>query len=713
MNDGFQWVDFYKEFADKLLTYKNNRTELIEKVKAIYENIGLPLPTLEKDNQLVDIDPFTVFGLFNKGKLGDKRTKIVDEIRRLFDVKTETPVSFNGLPVLSNSNAVFYNFVGERDDEDFNYLWKLFEAALSYAADRTRDSLQNVSKYFELVVKMKYNGSAFVSMGLFWIAPHAFLSLDKRNVWYIYKSGYIPKSVVSSLPKIEKKIAADNYWKIVKILNDYLQSGVSKLKDFKDLSFAAWNCYNEEVKKEKKAKKGDKLADKDVRPRYWLYAPGEGAEMWDKFREQGVMGLGWHELGNLSDFKSKGEMKAAMEAKIDPDKNHASSAHATWQFVHDMRPDDIVFVKKGVQLLVGRGVVTSEYNYDRSVDEHYPNLRNVRWTHKGEWKLSDSTVQKKSFAQKTLTDITSADYVGQLNALFNDDEAYSSKNFLDEVYIKEDDYYTLVELLDRKKNIILQGAPGVGKTFTAKRLAYSMMDVKDQNRVMMVQFHQSYTYEDFVEGFRPAGGNAGFEIKKGPFYRFCTEAKGHSENKYFFIIDEINRGNLSKIFGELFMLIENDKRGTPLQLMYSDEKFSVPKNVYIIGTMNTADRSLAMLDYALRRRFAFFEMTPGFETDGFKKEKDRLSSEKFNRLIDCVKELNKEIAKDDSLGEGFCVGHSYFCNLKEASEKTLANIVKYEIVPLLNEYWYDEPGKAKEWAEKLRSAINNTGSASK
>lgn len=256
-----------------------------------------------------------------------------------------------------------------------------------------------------------------------------------------------------------------------------------------------------------------------------------------------------------------------------------------------------------------------------------------------------------------------------------------------------------------KRNVILQGAPGVGKTFAAKRLAYSMMGCKDQNRVMMVQFHQSYTYEDFIEGFRPSSTSNNFEIKKGAFANFCQKAAEDPDNEYFFIIDEINRGNLSKIFGELFMLIENDKRGNALQLLYSGDKFSVPPKLYIIGMMNTADRSLAMLDYALRRRFAFFEMKPGFESEGFRDYKMALGSTKFDSLIDCVEKLNAVIAADDSLGEGFCIGHSYFCNLTAITDKALSNIVEYEMVPLLKEYWYDELIKVKDWTEKLRSSI--------
>ena len=155
------------------------------------------------------------------------------------------------------------------------------------------------------------------------------------------------------------------------------------------------------------------------------------------------------------------------------------------------------------------------------------------------------------------------------------------------------------------------------------------------------------------------------------------------------------------------MLIENDKRGTSLQLLYSDEKFSVPKNVYIIGMMNTADRSLAMLDYALRRRFAFFDIKPGFQTPGFREYCTSLDNEKFNKLISCVERLNENISSDDSLGEGFCIGHSYFCNLKPdtINDEWLSNIVEYELIPLLKEYWFDEAVKVKSWSEELRSAI--------
>lgn len=168
--------------------------------------------------------------------------------------------------------------------------------------------------------------------------------------------------------------------------------------------------------------------------------------------------------------------------------------------------------------------------------------------------------------------------------------SYTKSDFLKEVFMTEVDYDHLRAKLENKKNIILQGAPGVGKTFSAKRLAYSIIERKDDSQICFVQFHQSYSYEDFIEGYKP--NKDGFELQKGVFYNFCEKAKSNPEEQYFFIIDEINRGNLSKIFGELLMLIERDYRGEKTTLTYSGDEFCVPNNLYIIGMMNTSDRSL-------------------------------------------------------------------------------------------------------------------------
>lgn len=312
-------------------------------------------------------------------------------------------------------------------------------------------------------------------------------------------------------------------------------------------------------------------------------------------------------------------------------------------------------------------------------------------------------------AQGTLFKLTKSEYDFILDVIREENpletrnesvEKYSKEDFLEEVFMSEEKYDRIVSVLKKKKNIILQGAPGVGKTFAAKRLAYSVMGEKDESRIELIQFHQNYSYEDFMMGYKPEGES--FELKYGVFYRFCQKVANNPEKDYFFIIDEINRGNMSKIFGELLMLIENDYRGTKTTLAYNGQSFSVPKNLHIIGMMNTADRSLAMIDYALRRRFSFFDMEPGFDSEGFSKYQTKLNDETFDALISKVKELNKDITADNSLGKGFCIGHSYFCGIEECTAELLLEIIECDIIPMLSEYWFDDSGKLLHWENALR-----------
>lgn len=718
----FDWVDFYKDFANTLLQYKNNREILVEKVEKIYEITGIDMPTLERNKQLVDIDPFTIFGLFNKSSMTvDNRKKIISTVANLFDIKAPIPTSFDGIPLLNNQNATYYYFIDERDEDDIDTLWGLYESALMYANDSSSKNALMLSQYFDLAINKKGNGNSKITMGLYWIAPTQFLNLDQRNTWYIYESGKMPTDLVDSLPIVEDKISASKYFEIVDKLRTFLDSNQSIFKNFIELSFEAWR-YSEEVNRLKRAEKkqsnvrakGAALADDDIETiHYWIYSPGKGAKIWDECYDNNIMAIGWDAIGDLRAYNSKDEIKQVMNKHYDPSRSYIHSACATWEFANEMKPGDIVFAKNGMHLIIGRGIVKSDYIYDPQREE-YRNIRKVEWTDRGEWECS------RQSPMKTLTDITSfTDYVEQLNLFFDSDmlddaktletsyPTYDKARFLDSVYMDEDSYDTLVSLVKSKKNIILQGAPGVGKTFAAKRLAYSMMGVKDPNRVMMVQFHQSYSYEDFIMGFRPSEN--GFKLKHGVFYEFCKRAEVDSDNDYFFVIDEINRGNLSKIFGELFMLLESDKRGVALQLLYADEKFSIPENLYIIGMMNTADRSLAMLDYALRRRFAFFNLKPAFESDGFKAYQKDLNNDKFNKLIECIKQLNLAIKSDATLGEGFCIGHSYFCDLDKSEtyewEDSFSRIVEFELIPLLNEYWFDNVDMVNEWSNNLRSAI--------
>lgn len=826
----FEWINFYSEFATKLLEFKNNRAELIADIQSAYSAINMKLPKLEREDSIIDIDPFTVFGLFNKGITNANRIAILESFATVFNIKSKVPNNFDGIPVLNNLKATYYGFKDDRQATDIDNLWGLYESAINLAEKDDAANREIFTKWYDTVhdqLGIRWN----ITMGLYWIRPYEFINLDSINRWFIVDPDNMPVDFVNSVKKKLNKVPyAAEYLAIKDACLHALKDSDYEYKNFPELSYRAWivskqvnqekaevkgkksskaaflrwfaplihalrdlggsgtpaearakiieneqlsedeinetrgknnvNKFENEVafarnylvnagyidksvygiwtlteagksvdmtsvmasdifknvlssSPSKKEKNIDALADEDVHTvRYWLYAPGEGSCMWDEFYTSGIMAIGWGEIGDLSTFDSKDAMKIKMREVIDESLSYKNAAHATWQFANEMKIGDIVFVKKGMHQIIGRGVVMSDYEYDDTRDDEYKNIRQVDWTHNGKWPHPGQAVMK------TLTDITSyTDYVEKLNSLFEDETEedaedvektyppYTKEDFLSEVFMPEEEYEKLSGILRIKKNIIIQGAPGVGKTFAAKRIAFSMMGVKDVERVMMVQFHQSYSYEDFIMGFRPS--TDGFELKRGAFYNFCKKAEIDGDNDYFFIIDEINRGNLSKIFGELFMLIENDKRGVSLQLLYSDEKFSVPKNIYIIGMMNTADRSLAMLDYALRRRFAFFEIKPGFTTDGFRKYRMSLENEKFDKLIACVESLNNAISNDESLGDGFCIGHSYFCNLlpDTINDQVLSGIVEYELIPLLKEYWFDEPTKVKDWSSNLRSAI--------
>lgn len=708
MDKRFQWTEFYMELASALLPYKNNRSELIAKLKTIFADAGMNFPFKERGKEVYeDICPFTVFGSFNKGITNANRIALLEQFAKQFSIKSAVPTEFDGIPVVMNLSAWFFAYKENRGEHDIDNLWDLLEKAIAYSDEASTDNKNAFIAVYDTVTKqkmIKWN----ITMGLYWARPYTFINLDSTNRAFITDVDNMPHYFTTIFSDINKGLPdGRNYLFMCEQAKNALNQKEYEYHSFPELSYYAWKS-NQLGKTEETT---TTAVDSNIKEtNYWIYSPGDNASMWDEFYKSGIMGIGWDDVTDLKGFSSKEKIKDFMKKVYDPSYSYKNNAHCLWQFANEIKVGDVIFVKKGMHKIIGKGIVTSDYIYDTSRST-YKHIRKVDWQNKGEWEHPGQAVMK------TLTNISAyPDYVQKLIALFAEDTSeevseqkeikyplYSKDDFLNEVYMDEDTYNTLTELLEAKYNVILQGAPGVGKTFAAKRLAYSIMGQKDTSRVAMVQFHQSYSYEDFIQGYRPS--KDGFELENGTFYKFCKEAEEDNERPYFFIIDEINRGNLSKILGELMMLIEKDKRGEKIKLLYSNEWFTVPQNVRIIGMMNTADRSLALMDYALRRRFAFFDFAPAFSSEGFKNYLAEKNSQKLESLITAVESLNNTISSDESLGDGFRIGHSYFCTDGEITDEWLKSVVEYEVIPLIKEYWFDESTKVRDWSATLRSVI--------
>ena len=452
------------------------------------------------------------------------------------------------------------------------------------------------------------------------------------------------------------------------------------------------------------AKNLDFTSENNLKKNHWVIACGINSNQWDNFKDNNLIAIGWDSLGDLSKFKSKQEIfEKLKDERSENDPDPRNDALCCYDFVNSMKVNDIVFVKKGTSKLVAYGKIIGDYKYDENLSE-YRNIRSVEWINIKENDIDPIT-------GKTLTNFNKyPDTVEKyLKLMANDNNKDLEFNELKDTFFSEEFFNNIIDTLKVKKNIILQGPPGTGKTFISKKIAERITGKKEN--IFSIQFHQSYSYEEFVVGYKP-NSEGNFALQKGSLIQVCERAKQNENENFVMFIDEINRANISKVFGELLSLIENDKRGpeNAVKILYSenDINFYIPSNLYFVCAMNTADRSLKMVDYALRRRFSFFEFKPEFDKPEFKnflKDKN-VNAKTIDRIVNNISKVNQQISDDNfELGDGYCIGHSYFCpkgNLSDSfGDQWYEQIIEYEIKPLINEYYFDKPDQAAELIDTL------------
>jgi len=705
MTAQFTWVPIYQELAKELSGWQDRQGDLITFLEDLRSKDYTITPLKDQDENderflMKEIDPFTFFGVFNRGIKVNQRIAILLEMKKYFGLQSSPPDDFSGVPVLNAMKSWFIPFKASRDVGDVGRLWHVFQLALG--SDPLNDD--EFLKAFDDALTVKQT-NINLTMGLFWIRPETFLNLDQTNRTYLRIK--LPSTGLSA-----------------QFYVDTMQSVSKNWKSFPELSYKAWT----ELKiKQTDTDKVQSISDPDG-INYWLVGAywdnNDPPDQTKRFLDEGIWQNGYEDR-YLDEVKSmqvgdKIAIKAASTQK------------------HDL-PFDNQNKTVSRMTIKAIGTVVANRNDGRIVEvEWQPDFQEKTWyfftSRNTVWHLrTDGDYMYKKFSAQLVDFVwhnkaqdykwfcnewweqrvtSKPDFQSDIPEVTN--KPYSIEDIIAEgVFLKEGELQRILDRLKAKKTMILQGAPGVGKTFIARKLAYALMEEKNDTRIDMIQFHQSYSYDDFVRGYRPLPGQPGnFGVKNGIFYDFCQKAIKDPDSKYVFIIDEINRGNLSQIFGELLMLIEHDKRGkefsVPLVYQKEDEpRFFVPHNLFLIGLMNLADRSLAMVDYALRRRFAFITLKPQYESDLFRKWlSDRLmSSELIDLITTQMTALNKQIKEDSLLGENYQIGHSFFCpkgdNFAQLEKKWYLDIIDTEISPLLREYWYDNQKKAEEVERRL------------
>jgi 5-methylcytosine-specific restriction enzyme B len=682
----FDWVPFYEELATKLLTYRSRQKELIDFLEELRAQ-GFTITPLEDMDEsgrrflLTEIDPFTFFGSFNRGIVSDMRIRILGAIKSRFGVGANVPTSFSGIPTLNNQKSWFFSYQAKRRPGDIDRLWAVFDGAL-----RNQPLTDPAfATAFDGALEVR-NTNFNLTMGLFWIRPTRFISLDGKMRDYLGIE--LPKQGLS-----------------FEFYRNTLEQALREAKE--DLPHLSHSAHVARVEGHNQSPifDGAEAATKNVD--YWMvggyWEDDDPQDQTKRFLAEGIWENGWKDRFLEEVKRIKVGDRIAIKASF-------------------TQKNDLPFDNRGKTVsglaIKATGTVVKNHGDGRSVE--------VSWDAQGQprywyfytnrltiWQLrkDDEFAQKlirfvfygepqdyEFFVRRWWDDTTVPESLGEVAESLT---PYGIADMVDEgVFLAAHEVEFALRRLKAKRNLILQGAPGVGKTFIAKRLAYALMGAVDDQRVAAVQFHPSYSYEDFIRGYRPTSQAGQFVLAEGPFLRHCHSADRDPDRPYVLLIDEINRANLSQVFGELFMLLEADKRGKghgvlPLYPRSESERIFVPENLYLIGTMNIADRSLALVDFALRRRFAFFDLEPRFDAQVFRdwlKQRGMVDS-LCQRIITRMCALNNRIEKDSRLGPAFRVGHSFFCpmgkDLSGLDENWYSEIIKTEILPLLREYWFD------------------------